>query len=127
MSAIFLWSEVLAWLLYALAVWAIYALAVKPWTHSISLLWRPTLRVILVVLMLAPTLSFHNDQLGVSPALFVFVQGIWGGSALVMIKGLLAWLLFGAIALVLAAFWDAESAPKKSSQSNDQRRVEPKL
>ncbi len=121
MSTSFPWSLVLAWILYVLAVWAIYGLAVKPWTQSVPLLWRSSLRIVLVVVLLAPTLSSNNDQIGVSPALFVFAQGVWGGSALVMIKGLLAWLLFGAATLSLVSWLG-------NDESQDSvNRVEPKL
>ncbi|MDZ4297455.1 MAG: hypothetical protein U0998_09430 [Moraxellaceae bacterium] len=127
MSAIFPWSVVLAWVLYVLAVWAIYGMAIKPWTQSVPLFWRPTLRIILVVVLLAPTLSTYNEQLGVSPALFVFAQGVWGGSALVMIKGLLAWLLFGAITLALVAWFGREPTQANVSSVSNLSRVEPKL
>lgn len=127
MSTIFPWSVVLAWVLYVLAVWAIYGLAIKPWTQSVSLLWRSTLRVVVVVVLLAPTLSTHNDQLGVSPALFVFAQGVWGGSALVMIKGLLAWLLFGAASLSIMGWFGDDESQSVVSHAGETNRVEPKL
>lgn len=127
MSTIFPWSVVLAWVLYVLAVWGVYGLAIKPWTQSVSLLWRSTLRIVLVVLLLAPTLSTHNDQLGVSPALFVFAQGVWGGSALVMIKGLLAWLLFGAATLSIVGWLGGDESQASVSRGSETNRVEPKL
>ena len=127
MNAIFPWSVVLAWILYVLAVWAIYGLAIKPWTQSVPLLWRSTLRIVLVVVLLAPTLSTQNGHLGVSPALFVFAQGVWGGSALVMIKGLLAWLLFGAATLSIVSWLGGDDSQASVSRGSETSRVEPKL
>ncbi len=127
MSDIFPWSVALAWLLYVLAVWGVYSWGVRPLTAFMSAFWRPTLRVLALVILLSPTIASNNGQLGISPALFVFAQGVWGASALVMIKALLAWLLFGALALLLVSLLATDQSRPLQVKSSERQRVEPRL
>lgn len=131
MSELFSWPFWLAWTVYALAGLLLLRWGVRPLCELAPPVLRPSLRVIGGVVLLSPTLVVQGNAVGISPALLVLVQGVWAGSALVIGQVLMTWMLVGAVALAVAAWWPASARPQTreqpASSAAPRPRVEPRL